>query len=153
VVVVVVSDPYMAVRTGGRIYPVVQQPDWLFISNGNWTLTQYSVPVEICESNVLLAHRQRPAGAMIGRLEIGDYLMWKGVRYVVVDLEDYQALDGSNPYTDYLTEEGERISSTDHFYRAFCHPGALVLMTCIIRNGQGNWGRRVVLAFPGKFVI
>jgi hypothetical protein len=69
--------------------------------------------------------------------------------YTIRETQRYQALQPNSPYSDFINmETGERISSTNLFFKIYNKSNPLVFQTCIEKNGDVNWGRLFVIARP-----
>jgi hypothetical protein len=62
----------------------------------------------------------------------------------------YQALDPDNPYSSFRPAEGigKDLSSTELFNLIYAVANRAVFQTCIEKNGDPNWGRYFVIAYP-----
>ena len=70
-------------------------------------------------------------------------------RYVVRDLQQYQALSPNSPYSDFLNlDTNEKLSSTDLFNKVYTGAHHVTFQTCIANNGNLTWGRLFVIAEP-----
>ncbi len=134
---------------------VVQQPPARpgFVSGERGVATQFGLASQY-GSLGFLAHNTS-SGARFSYLHEGQEI-WviRGggdmVRYRVTEILRFQALTPTSPYSDFLglTPEGERYTSTELFNLIYGQEGALVLQTCIERDGDPNWGRLFVIARP-----
>ena len=137
--------------------PVVQQPEdkpW-FVSSDPKTVTQFHLAHEY-GSLGFLAHNTL-AGSAFHELQLKqDLLVIYGDgtsgRYVVGDITRYQALEPNNPYSNFRTMDGKEkvLSSTDLFNLIYGVPSRVVLQTCIEQEGNHNWGRIFIIAYPAK---
>jgi hypothetical protein len=135
--------------------PVVQQPvdkPW-FVSSESNIITQFHLASDY-GSIGLLAHNTL-AGSFFTDLQIGGEVMvflgdGSSRRYVVGEIRSYQALDPVNPYSSFrlASGRGKDLSSTDLFNLIYAVPNRVVFQTCIERNGDQNWGRYFVIAYP-----
>jgi len=138
-------------------FSIVKQPEGSpdFVSYQDGVFTQFSMASQV-GSNGLLAHNflagrflnQIPAGTEIvlvygdGRLEY----------YRVTNILQYQALDSSNPYSDFRDlSSNTTISAGDLFNLVYASSGRLVLQTCIAQNDDLSWGRLFIVAEPESF--
>ncbi len=70
-------------------------------------------------------------------------------RYIVRQMQRYQALSPDSPYSDFVDlDSNMTISSTDLFNRVYTGAHHLTLQTCIANNGNLTWGRLFVIAEP-----
>lgn len=144
---------------------VQQQPKGSpgFVSTDEAAVTQFAL-AERYGTIGLLAHNHL-AGEAFFDLRVGTpvavvYGDGTMEHYIVVEVERYQALRPSSPYSDFrpLDEKGVRLSSTDLFYHTYTGDGELVFQTCIAADGNPSWGRyfatarRVQSPFVGRFV-
>ncbi|OGO19261.1 MAG: hypothetical protein A2Z14_12865 [Chloroflexi bacterium RBG_16_48_8] len=135
--------------------PVVQQPEdkpW-FVSSASNTITQFRLASDY-GSMGFLAHNTL-AGSVFYELQMGQevrVILEDGGsrRYVVGEMLLYQALDPKNPYSVFrpVDERGKDMSSTDLFNLIYAVPHRVVLQTCMEYNGDPNWGRYFVIAYP-----
>jgi hypothetical protein len=129
---------------GGRTYPVIQQPDPLYVSSQPDTLTQFSR----ADNVGLLAHNYL-AGAGILMLTTGDVI-------ITYDQDDNSSV--------YIVDTIYRYRVFDlHYYRdlatgawldgwgllAAMYADGLTLQTCISSGDNLTWGRLFVHAAPG----
>ena len=142
--------------------PVIQQPTdkpW-FVSSSPETITQFNLAGEY-GSLGFLAHNTL-AGEVFYELEIGQeiivvYSDGELMRFKVGEVQSYQALDPDSPYSVFreTNGSGKDLSSTDLFHRVYAKPHRAVFQTCIESNGDPNWGRYFVIAYPvsGRFSL
>jgi len=135
--------------------PVVQQPEGRpgFVSTASNTLTQFRLASEY-GSMGFLAHNTL-AGSDFYELQLGQevrIIMGDGgsQSYAVGEILLFQALDPNSPYSDFrpVDRRGEDLSSTDLFNLIYAVPDRVVLQTCKEYNGDPNWGRYFVIAYP-----
>ncbi len=135
--------------------PVVQQPNekpW-FVSSAPNTVTEFGLASEYGATG-FLAHNTL-AGSVFLELQIGQEVMvvladGRTRRYEVGIVMRYQALDPDNPYSVFrsLDGKGKDLSSTDLFNLIYAVPNRVVFQTCLENNGDPNWGRYFVIAYP-----
>jgi hypothetical protein len=143
------------VATGVFALPVVQQPvdkPW-FVSSTSDTITQFGLASEY-GSLGFLAHNTL-AGSVFYELQIGQevrVILGDGdsQRYIVSEILSYQALDPNSPYSVFrpLDGRGKDLTSTDLFNLIYAVPNRVVFQTCLEKNGDHNWGRYFVIAYP-----
>jgi hypothetical protein len=136
---------------------VIQQPidkPW-FVSSESNIVTQFRLASDY-GAMAFLAHNTL-AGEVFTKLQIGGevrIIMGDGStrRYVVGEIMRYQALDPLNPYSSFrsVNEKGKDLSSTELFNLIYAVPNRVVFQTCIEQNGDNNWGRYFVIAYPAK---
>jgi hypothetical protein len=129
---------------GGRTYPVVPQPDPLYVSSQPDTFTQFSR----AENIGLLAHNTG-AGAGILMLTTGDVIIIydqddNSSVYIVDSISKYQVY-GARYYQNLLT--GEWLDGWGLL--AAMYSDGLTLQTCISNGDNLTWGRLFVHAAPG----
>lgn len=135
---------------------VVQQPS----GNGGYVATSSSSVVTQfgIASNYgsigLLAHNYL-AGKYFSNLSTGTTLTLvfgdgSKKNYTVSEIRQYQALNPSNVYSNFVNvnDSSKQLSSTDLFNETYGKSGALVLQTCIDKDGNSSWGRLFVIAYP-----
>lgn len=135
--------------------PVIQQPEdtpW-FVSSAPNTVTQFHLAREY-GSLGFLAHNTL-AGSVFHEIQLRQELLviygdGSSSRYVVGDIMRYQALEPSNPYSNFkpMDGKGKVLSSTELFNLVYAVPSRVVLQTCIEQEGNHNWGRFFVIAYP-----
>lgn len=142
--------------------PVLQQPEnepW-FVSSAPRAVTQFNLAVEY-GSLGFLAHNTL-AGSVFYDLDIGeDFIVVYGngdlARFRVVETRSFQALDPNNPYSEFRVLDGSErtLTSTDLFHQVYAQPHRAVLQTCLEAEGDPNWGRYFVIAYPvsGRFSL
>jgi len=135
-------------------HPVIQQPagDSGFVSSRAGAVTQFGAASRL-GSIGLLAHNYL-AGESFAQLLPGQtiYLVYGDGwtrRYVVNEIQRYQALQPNSAYSSFVDlADGRHLGSTDLFASAYGVPGAVVLQTCIESEGISTWGRLFVVAEP-----
>jgi hypothetical protein len=139
---------------GTLALPIVQQPAGqpAFVSAEPGKLTQFEMANQY-GSTGLLAHNNL-AGAEFSNLQLGQFaaLVFADGRveyYRIMSVEQYQALDPNNPYSDFRGVDGVRLSASDLFTHVYgSQAGRLILQTCVAANGNPSWGRLFVIAEP-----
>jgi len=135
-------------------YPVVQQPSGNdgYISTSSKTLTQFAMASNYGSIGIL-AHNYL-AGRYFSSLSSGNIIKvsfsdGSTKNYTISNIKKYQALSPIDPYSQFvdLDDSSTTISSTDLFMNTFGLGGALVLQTCISKNGNSSWGRLFVIAY------
>ena len=135
-------------------YQVVQQPagDSGYVSTGSKTLTQFGMASNYGSIGIL-AHNYL-AGRYFSNLSSGKVIKvtfadGSTKNYTVSSVKKYQALSPENQYSDFvdLNDSSTTLSSTDLFMNTFGQSGALVLQTCITKDGNSSWGRLFVIAY------
>jgi hypothetical protein len=135
--------------------PVIQQPaeePW-FVSSAPQTVTQFNLAGEY-GSLGFLAHNTL-AGSSFYDLEIGQEIIvvygdGELARFKVGEIYSYQALDPDSPYSVFKGLEGSKkeLTSTDLFHLIYAKPHRVVFQTCLEAEGDPNWGRYFVIAYP-----
>jgi hypothetical protein len=135
---------------------VIQQPDGDagYVAPVQDTLTQFS-QASRSGSLGLLAHNYL-AGQKFFNLEPGDrvyvFHQDRGIEvFVVTEVLEYQAMDPSNPYSDFrdLTT-GAMLTAGDLFNKVYTGERHVTFQTCIERDGEWSWGRLFVIAEPAN---
>jgi hypothetical protein len=135
--------------------PVIQQPEDEpgFVSSAPKVITQFELPSDYGTIG-FLAHNTL-AGAAFHEMELGQEVViiyGNGImrRFIVIEIQRYQALDPTSPYSSYKAEDGNGIemTSTDLFNLVYARPRRVVFQTCIEADGDPNWGRHFVIAYP-----
>lgn len=135
-------------------YQVVQQPSGNFgyVSTGSKTLTQFGMASSYGSIGIL-AHNYL-AGRYFSSLSSGKVIKvtftdGSTKNYTVSSVKKYQALSPESQYSDFVDLNGSSttLSSTDLFMNTFGKSGALILQTCITKDGNSSWGRLFVIAY------
>jgi hypothetical protein len=135
-------------------FPVIQQPSGSagFVSTKVDTFTQFGMASSYGSLGVL-AHNYL-AGKYFGYLYSGSVIKvtftdGSTKNYTVSIVKQYQALSPESAYSQFLdlNNSGQILSSTDLFLNTFGKNGALVLQTCIDKNGNSSWGRLFIIAY------
>jgi hypothetical protein len=133
---------------------VVQQPSGNagYVSTASETVTQFGLATSY-GSTGLLAHNYL-AGKYFSSISSGatiTVIFGDGSKknYTVSEVRQYQALDPTNIYSNFvnLSDSSKKLSSTDVFNETFGKSGALVLQTCISKDGNSSWGRLFIIAY------
>jgi hypothetical protein len=71
-------------------------------------------------------------------------------QYQVSSIKRFQAIETENPYSDFidLDQPGKKMSSGDVFTRMYTQRDAVVLQTCLEKDGDASWGRIFITAMP-----
>jgi hypothetical protein len=93
------------------------------------------------------AHNTR-AGALFLELQPGSRISYTDDLYTVTELVYMQALEPMDPTGDLIDEAGTRRTAGETWDYIYNRPGALVLQTCVERDGLTEWGRLFVIAEP-----
>jgi hypothetical protein len=135
-------------------FPVVQQPSGNsgYVSTTNNTFTQFSMASNYGSIGIL-AHNYL-AGKYLSNLSTGTVITvtfgdGSTKNYTVSDVKAYQALSPESMYSNFVdvNDSSKVLSSSDMFLSTFGLSGALVLQTCITKNGNSSWGRLFVIAY------
>lgn len=146
---------------GIMAYPIIQQPrsNPAYVSPQPDTLTEFALARRY-GSLGLLAHNDR-AGQSFFALQPGQDL-WvifgEGNlrRYRIIAIERYQALQPTSPYSSFVDLDDPTratLSASELFLHIYDRPGALILQTCIARNGENSWGRLFIIALPEEATV
>ena len=134
--------------------PVVQQPSSNsgYVSTRNNTLTQFGLASRYGSIGIL-AHNYL-AGKYFSSLSSGEVITLTFAdgttkNYTVSSIKQYQALTPDSQYSKFvdLNDYSKTLSSSDLFMDTFGLSDALVLQTCITKNGNSSWGRLFVIAY------
>jgi hypothetical protein len=135
-------------------YAVVQQPagNAGYVSTRANVVTQFGMAASYGVTG-LLAHNYlagRSFAGMAGGQQVyvvyGDGTVKK---YAVSAVYQYQALDPSNPSSNFVDlNSGAQISASNLFGQLYTGGDQVVFQTCIQRNGNASWGRLFVVATP-----
>jgi hypothetical protein len=134
---------------------VVQQPSGntgYVSASSSSVVTQFGLASNY-GSTGLLAHNYL-AGQFFSNLSSGAtitavYGDGSTKNYTVSEVRQYQALSPTSVYSDFVNvnDNSKTLSSSDLFNETFGKNGALVLQTCINKNGNSSWGRLFVIAY------
>ncbi|MBC8504104.1 MAG: hypothetical protein H8D34_04565 [Chloroflexi bacterium] len=70
-------------------------------------------------------------------------------RYMVREVQQYQALQPNSPYSDFVDlDTNQKLSSGDLFNRVYAGEDHVTFQTCIAEDGNLTWGRLFVIATP-----
>jgi hypothetical protein len=134
--------------------PVVQQPSSNpgYVSTRNNTLTQFGLASSYGSIGIL-AHNYL-AGKYFSSLSSGQVITLTFAdgttkNYTISSIKQYQALTPDSQYSKFvdLNDSSKTLSSSDLFMDTFGLSNALVLQTCITKNGNSSWGRLFVIAY------
>jgi len=134
--------------------PVVQQPSGQagFVSTIDGVVTEFSMPSSYGVTG-LLAHNYL-SGKYFSDFSIGDEIQivygdGSIKRYLVAEIQSYQALQPNSPNSQFVDlESSEQISASQLFKRVYIGDHHLTLQTCIERGGVDSWGRMFIIAYP-----
>lgn len=134
--------------------PVVQQPSGSsgYVSTASDTLTQFGMASQYGSIGIL-AHNYL-AGKYFSSLSTGTVITLtfsdgSTKSYTVSDIKIYQALSPESMYSNFVdvNNPSNVLSSSQMFLSTFGLNGALVLQTCVTKNGNSSWGRLFVIAY------
>lgn len=137
-------------------FPIVSQPESnpAFVSTQPETLTQFGAARQY-DTTGLLAHNYL-AGQDFSLLAKGQEILLiygdgRLETYFIREVMRFQALSPNSITSDFVDlDSGERLSSTNLFFKVFNRPGDLTLQTCIYADGNLSWGRLFILAEPSS---
>jgi hypothetical protein len=116
------------------------------------TFTQFGMASNYGSIGVL-AHNYL-AGKYLNSLSVGDVITVTFTDgsikdYTVSDVKIYQALSPESMYSNFVdvNNTSKVLSSSNMFLSTFGLKGALVLQTCVTKNGNSSWGRIFVIAY------
>jgi hypothetical protein len=134
--------------------PVIQQPvgESAFVSTEDNSVTQFALTDQY-HSIGLLAHNYL-SGSLFFDLKVGETIFvvygdGHTSSYRISAVEKYQALDSTNPYSDFVNLDDpsrQVVSSSDLFEHVYTSPDRLIFQTCIDQDGDPSWGRLFVTA-------
>jgi hypothetical protein len=150
------SSSQLARVSAGNLFdlPVVQQPSGNsgYVSTMSDTFTQFGMASNYGSIGVL-AHNYL-AGKYLNSLSVGDVITVTFTDgsikdYTVSDVKIYQALSPESMYSNFVdvNNTSKVLSSSNMFLSTFGLKGALVLQTCVTKNGNSSWGRIFVIAY------
>ncbi len=133
---------------------VIQQPAGAFgfVSSEQGTLTQFGAATQFGATG-LLAHSYLEGGKFAS-LQEGQllYLVYGDGHtetYIVSRQLAFQALQPNSDYSAFRDlQGGARVSASALFSQIYNRNGALILQTCIEKDGIPSWGRLFVIAQP-----
>ncbi len=134
--------------------PVLQQPegDVNYVAVQDNTVTQFATPYAYGTIG-LLAHNFLSGKLFFNLKENDDVFIVYGdglqEDYRITQIQRYQALNPSNPYSYFVDPNdpaNTSMTAGELFDRIYAHPGRVVLQTCIDANGDPSWGRLFVTA-------
>jgi hypothetical protein len=155
---VITGDPNTLVGVyvpGVLALPVGQQPSGNagFVTREAKKVTQFGMANQFGTIG-LLAHNDL-AGAQFTGVGIDQYaILVYGdghVEYYTIDeIQKYQALSPTSPYSDFinLDSSNERLTASQLFNRVYAPGNRLVMQTCIDGQGNPSWGRMFIIARP-----
>lgn len=135
--------------------PVVQQPQDQpgYVSSVDGQLTQFRMAQQF-NSIGILAHNHL-AGANFFSLQSGQVLtLVYGDGHLeifkIAEIRDFQALSPTDPYSNFidLSNTSVTLTATDLFMQTYGKGNVVVLQTCIAKDGEQSWGRRLIVAEP-----
>jgi hypothetical protein len=139
---------------GLMAYAVVQQPasNPGYVSTRANTVTQFGMAASSGVTG-LLAHNYlagRSFAGLTGGQEVwivyGDGSVKK---YAVSAVYQYQALDPTNPSSNFVDlNSGAQVSANNLYGQMYMGANHVTFQTCILRNGNSSWGRLFVIATP-----
>jgi len=123
-----------------------------YVSTSANTVTQFGLATSY-GSTGLLAHNYL-SGKYFFSLSSGSVITLifgdgSKKNYTVSDVRQYQALTPTSVYSNFVNvnDSSKQLSSSDLFTETYGKSGALVLQTCISKNGDSSWGRLFVIAY------
>jgi hypothetical protein len=134
---------------------VVQQPsgDSGYVSASSSEVATQFGAASSYGSIGMLAHNYL-AGSYFSGLSSGNVISviygdGKTVDYTVSQVRQYQALSPNSTTSNFidLSNPSKTLTSTDVFKQTYGKSGALVLQTCISKDGNSSWGRLFVIAY------
>jgi hypothetical protein len=131
---------------------IIQQPEdnAAFVSTLPDILTQFRMASSY-HTVSLLAHNYL-AGAQFFNLRLNQQIflvLGDGSLeyYKVSDIQSYQALSPTNPYSEFISSDGQNtLSSEEVFKQVYTKGNQLVFQTCIQKGNEDSWGRLFVIA-------
>lgn len=134
--------------------PVVQQPQGMddFVSPIQNIITQFDLASQFGATG-LLAHNYL-AGEYFSQLEKNQkfYLVYgdgNEAAFIVREILQYQALDPTSISSTFVNlNNGDILTASAVFLKAYNRPGQVTFQTCITRGNNLNWGRLFVIAEP-----
>ena len=132
---------------------VVQQPSGNagYVSTQNEVVTYFTMVKNMTGNTGLLAHNYL-AGIYYYDLYPGESVILiygdgSTEEFIVSDSEKFQALSPTSPTSDFVSlASGERLSSTDLFFRVYGGASRTTFQTCIAQGSESSWGRLFVIA-------
>ncbi len=149
------ADLVTGVYVPGRFsLPVLQQPygDASFVSRQAVSATQFRLAAPYGTIG-LLAHNYL-SGKKYFNLRAGDEVIivygdGNHEHYRISEIERYQALSPTSPYSDFidLSDPNQtKMSASQLFQRVYTTQNRVVFQTCIEAYGDSSWGRIFVIA-------
>ena len=153
------GEPRLLQLSGRGPLAIVQQPinDPWFVSNGEGQVTEFRMAADLGTIG-LLAHEDK-AGRYFFDLVPGQevrLIYGNGIteQFIVTRIERYQALQPNSQFSLFRNlETNELISANDLFLRMYSGERRVVFQTCIEANGNVNWGRLFVVAYPNPKTV
>ena len=139
---------------GGLALEVIQQPSGqpAYVSSTDDAITEFSMARKYGVIG-MLAHNYL-AGSFFYEIKIGDivnivYGDGEVNKYLVTDIQSYQALQPTSPHSQFLDmSTNEKLSATQLFYKVYTGNPHLTLQTCIQEGSVDSWGRLFIIAEP-----
>ena len=131
---------------------IVQQPkdDPAFVSALPDILTQFQMASRYLTVG-LLAHNFL-AGTQFFKIHLNQEIVLvfgdgKVKNYSVSDIKSYQALSPNDPYSNFVSSDGQKnLSSEDVFKEVYAKGNQLVFQTSIQKGNEDSWGRLFIIA-------
>jgi hypothetical protein len=142
---------------GFKTLPIMQQPrgNNNFVSSLQDYLTEFQIATNFGTVG-LLAHNYL-AGKYFFQILPGQEitLVYSGLRterFVVTEIQRYQALVPESPSSDFIDlTTGKYLTVSQLFRKIYRNqPGYLVLQTCISTQQSSSWGRLFIIAEPAE---
>jgi len=133
---------------------IVQQPDGKdeFVSPWDNIATQFGMASDF-GSTGLLAHNYLAGKAfpLVKENQIF-YLVYGDGRtsaFIVTEILQFKALEPANVSGNFTSlENGELLTASELFMKAYNRPGDVILQTCISASNDNAWGRIFIIAKP-----
>jgi hypothetical protein len=75
----------------------------------------------------------------------------KTVAYKVSQVKKFQAVSPNSATSNFIDlSNSKTLTSTEVFKKTYGNSGALILQTCISKDGNSSWGRLFVIAYKSK---
>ncbi len=135
-------------------YQVTGQPngDLSYVSTDPTKITEFGLARQY-GSEGLLAHNYL-AGAYFFKLSKGDIITLvygdgSTANFQIDEVRSFQALSPESTQSHFVDQEtGKELSASGLFNQIYNSSHALVLQTCITKDGESSWGRLFVMASP-----
>jgi len=139
---------------GVLAYSVRRQPagNLGYVSEGANDVTEFALAAQYGTQG-FLAHNYL-AGASFSQLSVGQivtlvYGDGSTASFRIDVIRRYQALSPNSTQSRFVDlETGKELSASDVFFAVYNGESAVVLQTCIAKDGIGSWGRLFVQASP-----